>query len=449
MSPASGSALHPPASADVPAPEYPDVTSDWDGELNGSTSGPDAFRRPLNVCVMSPLGYGLYRPESRLPFGGAELQLHLLATSLAQDPAILVTVLTTVTTDPGEEPYGPVRLIKRRAGGRVVPLFGAGARGMLEAIRGYVAAFADMRALLRSVDADVYVHAGAGLEVGVYTWICRKMGKRFVYVVASTSDLDRPYGTVTGPFRWLYPLGIRWADAVVCRTNDQRVLLKTRYRRDGVLIRTGHPVPCAQHSEVGQAPPRTAEPVLPQHQKSSILWVGRLHPVKQPERFLDLAEQMPDQPCVLIGMRDAAHPEVARAAADRAAELFNLTVLYDVPPDRIEQHLRTAKVLVNTSVYEGFSNTFVQAAMAGVPICSLTVDPDGLLTRQEIGLCAGGRLEMLVASVRALSVSERQRQELGRRAFAYAATHHDLRRTTDDFKLLVRRLVGAGRKADR
>jgi glycosyltransferase involved in cell wall biosynthesis len=412
--------------------------SDWDGELNGATSGLDAFRRPLKVCVISPLGYGLYCPESGVPFGGAELQSYLLATNLARDPAFSVTVLTTVSTDPGEEQYGPVRLIKRRAGGRTGPLFGAGTRGMLEAIRGYVAAFADMRALLRSVDADVYVHAGAGLEVGVYAWICRKMGKRFVYVVASTSDLDRPYGTVTGPFRWLYPLGIRWADAVVCRTNDQRVLLKTRYRRDGVLIRTGHPVPTTLHAS--RFTPRAT---------SAILWIGRLHPVKQPERFLDLAEQMPDQPCVLIGMRDAAHPEVARAVADRAAGLFNLTVLYDVPPDRIAQHLRTAKVLVNTSVYEGFSNTFVQAAMAGVPICSLTVDPDGLLTRQEIGLCAGGRLEMLVASVRALSVSERQRQELGRRAFAYAATHHDLRCTTDDFKLLVQRLVGAGRKADR
>lgn len=438
MSPASGSALHPPASADVPVPEYPDVMSDWDGELNGSTSGPGAFRRPLKVCVISPLGYGLYCPESGVPFGGAELQSYLLATNLARDPAFSVTVLTTVSTDPGEEQYGPVRLIKRRAGGRTGPLFGASACGMLEAIRGYVAAFADMRALLRSVDADVYVHTGAGIEVGAYTWICREMGKRFVYVVASTSDLDRPYGTVTGPFRWLYPLGVRWADAVVCRTNDQRALLKTRYRRDGVLIRTGHPMPSAHH-----ASRRTP------HVPSTILWIGRLHPVKQPERFLDLAEQMPDQPCVLIGMRDAAHPEVARVIADRAARLSNLTLLYDVPPDRIDQHLRTAKLLVNTSVYEGFSNTFVQAAMAGVPVCSLTVDPDGLLTRQEIGLCAGGRPEMLVASVRALSVSERQRQELGRRAFAYAAAHHDLRRTTDDFKLLVQSLAEASRKADR
>lgn len=394
-----------------------------------------ALRRPLKICVISPLGYGLYRPDRGIPFGGAEVQLYLLATSLAQDPSCAVTVLTTVERDPGEEQQGPLRLIKRQGGKRAEGLSGAGPYAVLRTLRGYASAYAEMRKLFLAIDADLYVHAGSGADVGVYAWLCRRMGRRFVFVVASTADLDRACGTATGPFRWLSPLGIRWSDAVVCRTRDQQELLKQHYGREGILIRTGHPIPRTQHPALST-----------QHSKSSILWIGRLHPVKQPERFLDVVEQMSDQPCVMIGMRDAAHGELARVVARRAAELPNLTLVHDVPRDRVDEYLRGTKLLVNTSAYEGFSNTFVQAAMAGVPVCSLTVDPDGLLSRKEIGLCAGGDMGRLVASAQTLLASDLQRRELGRRASAYAAVHHDLGRTTADFKLLAHSLVDGNRE---
>lgn len=388
------------------------------------------FVRGLKVCIISPLGYGLYRSDLGLPFGGAELQLQLLATSLSQDPSCAVTVLTTVDGEPGEEQYGPIRLIKRQGGHRTASLKGAGFFGLVKLLRRYASAYAEMKSLFLTIDADLYVHAGTGAEIGVYAWLCRGMGKRFVFVVASTADLDHTYGTATGPFRWLSPLGIRWADAVVCRTRDQQALLKQRYGRTGILIRSGHPIPRAPSSVLS-----------PQHSQSSLLWIGRLHAVKQPEKFLDLAERVPDQPCIMIGMRDATHEELARAVARRAAALSNVMLVQDVPQGQVDEYVRGAKLLVNTSIYEGFSNTFVQAAMAGVPVCSLNVDPDGLLSRQEIGLCAGGNEELLAASVRSLLSSDRRRAELGRRAATYARAHHDLRRTTEDFKRLAQNLV--------
>jgi glycosyltransferase involved in cell wall biosynthesis len=394
--------------------------------------------RPLRICLISPLGYGLYRPDLSLPFGGAEIQLHLLATALAQDPSCAVTVLTTVAGSPGEEQYGAIRLIKRQSKKRAGPLSIRGPAALFRTLRGYAAAYGEMRRLLEAIDADVFVHAGSGVEVGVYARLCRHMGKRFIFVVASTADVDRTYGTAAGPLRWLSPLGIRWADAVVCRTQDQQTLLKQRYGREGYLIRTGHPVPRPQHAAPGT-----------QHSRSSLLWIGRLHPVKQPERFLDLAERLADQACVMIGMRDAAHDELGKIVARRAATLPNLTLFHDVPREQVDDYLRRAKLLVNTSIYEGFSNTFVQAALAGVPICSLRVDPDGLLSRHEIGLCAGGNPDELAVVVRSLLASERRRREIGRRAAAYATMHHDLRRTTADFRLLAQSLVWDRREGHR
>jgi len=53
----------------------------------------------MKVCFISPMGYGLYDPRRGYPFGGAEVQFHLLAA----DPAFEVAVVTMVREIPGVE----------------------------------------------------------------------------------------------------------------------------------------------------------------------------------------------------------------------------------------------------------------------------------------------------------------------------------------------------------
>jgi len=372
------------------------------------------------VCFISPLGYGLYNRHSGYQFGGAEVQFFLLAHTLASDPEFQVTVLTTVREDPGSERQGPLTVVKRRGGDRL-------ANGSL---RGYASAFLEMRRVLRDIGAAVYLHAGAGVEVGAYALICRLLRRRFIFVVASSADLRKPNGLIQGPLAWLYPLGIRLADAVICRTSEQLEWLRTHYGREGVLIRSGHCVP----EHVPES--------LVRLEKTTILWVGRMHPLKQPGMFLDLAERLPKEPCVMVIMRDPAHEDLARTVRARSAAMENLTVYEDVPFNEMEKFFEGAKLIVNTSTYEGFPNTFVQAAMYGTPILSWTVDPDGVLARHKIGICAEGSYDRLVASAERLCASESLRAELGKRATGYAREHHDVNRSAEALKAVVRALPG-------
>lgn len=376
----------------------------------------------MKVCFISPLGYGLHNRQSGYPFGGAEVQFFLLAQALASDPGFQVTVLTTVREDPGAERHGQLTVVKRQGGDRLA----------VGSLRGYASAFLDMRRVLREIDAEVYLHAGAGVEVGAYALICRLLRRRFIFVVASSADLRKPNGQVQGPLAWLYPLGMRLADAVVCRTGEQLEWLRTRYGREGVLIRSGHRVP----ERVPEAQARL--------EKTTILWVGRMHPLKQPGMFLDLAERLPKERCVMVIMRDPAHEELARAVRARASALGNVTLREDVPFNEMEEFFERAKLIVNTSTYEGFPNTFVQAAMYGTPILSWTVDPDGALARHGIGVCAEGSYGRLVASAEQVCASESLRAELGKRAAEYARAHHDVNRSAEAVKALVRALTGRG-----
>jgi glycosyltransferase involved in cell wall biosynthesis len=127
----------------------------------------------------------------------------------------------------------------------------------------------------------------------------------------------------------------------------------------------------------------------------------------------------------------------------RAAGLANVTVHENIPWTEIDEFFEQAGLLVNTSTYEGFPNTFAQAAMHGTPILSWTVDPDGVLTRYRIGICAEGSFDRLVSATEQVCGSQSLRHELGTRALAYAREHHDINRSAEEVKALVRALTGS------
>ena len=379
--------------------------------------------RPLKVCFISPLGYGLYHPEAKVPFGGAEVQSYLSARALARVPGFDVSVLTTVAHQPFTEVVEGLTLIARRTKGRLTEesrdAVSSGSVTVRRYIR-YMAALWEMWAQFRDIDADVYIHAGAGIEVGAYALICRLLRRQFIYVVASSIDLALPCGSVSGPLKWLYPFGVRHAQAVICRTEDQQAALHNGYRRRGIVIRTAHPIP----------PESSAN-------RRSVLWTGRIHPLKQPWLFLDLAERCPEQAHVMVGMLDSAQRELWESICGGARGLPNLSFEPNLPLHRMGELFATARVFVNTSVYEGFPNTFVQATLHGVPIVSWIVNPDRVLTDRRVGFCAEGSFDRLVSSVRALSLEERLYEDYARRARTYGVEYHSLERSVSQLKELL------------
>jgi len=166
-----------------------------------------------------------------------------------------------------------------------------------------------------------------------------------------------------------------------------------------------------------------------------------MHPLKQPELFLDLAARMPKEQFVLVAFRDDMQPALCARIRSRASRLPNVSLKEGVAWSDIGRFFEQAKLFVNTSVYEGFPNTFVQAAHHSVPILSWSVDPDLVLTRHRIGFCGEGVFERLCEAAQELCDNDSLRLEMGDRAAAYARDHHDLGIMTAQFKAMIQSLL--------
>jgi glycosyltransferase involved in cell wall biosynthesis len=258
-----------------------------------------------------------------------------------------------------------------------------------------------------------------------YTAVCAHFARRhaipFFHHVASDADLDNRWISlrlsVNTPFDITESLtgdwGIRHASHVIVQTAHQGETLVERFGVEAAdIVRNFQPIP-------------SALPTKPQG-PLQVLWVANFKDVKRPELFVELAAAFAsraDLRFVMVG-RGAGllrfEPLMARIQG-----MSNLSYLGEQPVERVYELMSAAAMHVNTSSFEGFPNTFIQAWARGAVVASIAIDPDGCMETQRIGYRAGSP-EGLHRVIDQLSRSPHERQAVGERAFAYAQRHHSL-----------------------
>jgi len=261
---------------------------------------------------------------------------------------------------------------------------------------------------------------------------CCRLGIKTILCIAADSDLapdyrpeDRSLNDYATP-KWMAYYALKKADHVFVQTEHQLLALEDRFERGGELIR--NPVHIATDDPVGW-PSRDTRDI--------VLWIGRSDTFhKRPLLFLELARRCPDIPFLMIV--NQTHANVFETL--QAERPTNLMIIERVPHEEIWDYYRRARVFISTSAYEGFPNTFLQCAVAGVPVASLAVDPEGILS-QGCGLFANGSLETLERDVRSLwfdaALAERHALTFHR----FALAHHDYKRQVSRFESLLEKVI--------
>jgi glycosyltransferase involved in cell wall biosynthesis len=161
------------------------------------------------------------------------------------------------------------------------------------------------------------------------------------------------------------------------------------------------------------------------------LWVSRCQPVKRPHIFLDLVEALPSSSFEMVCPREDVG--LWESVAKRAAALPNLRFIEKVPYHEIQSHYDAARVFVNTSEWEGWPNSFIQAGLGRTALLSLDVNPDGIFERFGLGRYAAGDFEKLKADARSMIGDADSLEGMQAGCARFVAEMHDNAKETEAF----------------
>jgi glycosyltransferase involved in cell wall biosynthesis len=364
-------------------------------------------RRAHDVAVYAPWG-SLYYGEKRDYMGGAEVQATMLAHALKAKGLRVAHVVYPVPEPHRVDASSPT-LVERsdwRGDRRLGLLAETGAiwRG------------------LQRADAEAYIVRGSGGHVLAASTFCRARGRRFVFSSSSELDFDFARPDRNPRMLQIYKASLRLAARLALQTEQQRELaLRALPDSDPVVI------------------PSFAEPAPSRDGTGEyFLWADRLVEYKLPDRYVELAEALPDARFRMVACpmseTPPGMPERIEAAAER---LPNLELVPPRPRSELLEEMRNAVAVVKTSRVEGMPNTFLEAWARGVPVLSLNVDPDAKIANNDIGVAAEGSMERLIEAAANLWRDRELRAATGERARRFIQDVHSPEAVADRWVALL------------
>ncbi len=369
---------------------------------------------PPSVCFVAPNNYAVLSGRSDIAqIGGAEVQRMLIARDLLRR-GWRVTFVTLDHGQPDGIEHDGVRVFKMCATSDGLP-----------GLRLFHPRWTSLCAAMRRADADVYVQRTAGVETGQVALWCRIRKRRFVYSIANDPECDHRLGAKRAwRERRFFHYGLTHADAVIAQTHRQHHALQSHYGMDAPVIRSCAPDP---------GDPFTADAPHRRFAARRVLWVGRFAAQKRMDRLVPIAEALTDVHFDVVGHHARPSPDVARAL-DALRQCSNITLHGFVPYRDMARRYDAATLLLCTSDWEGFPNTFIEAWSRGIPVVT-TFDPDGLTASHGLGQVAD--VDGLSTAVKDMLRVESDWTAAAQRCRDYYLAHHTPQQAGDAWHALL------------
>ena len=225
---------------------------------------------------------------------------------------------------------------------------------------------------IKNYAPDVIVQGAAGWGTGVYGHIAHLYKIPFVYLVASDVNVDkRIKNSMLLRERLYYYYGLSKANGIVSQNTYQFDKMKEKYPdKQNVIIKN---------------PFNLKEINKPMIKRKYIAWAGNFRYPKNLPALYEIAKINPEYNFKIAGKTCDDIDDKTQKAINDLQKLKNVEFTGYLQRTKISDFLSEAIVLLNTSHYEGLSNTFLEALAVGTPIFSLKSNPSNMITDNHLG----------------------------------------------------------------
>lgn len=365
-----------------------------------------------SICFNLLDAYSVFFPETAKPFGGAELRGVTIASGLAKK-GMDVSVVVMGYEQPMDMKVDGVRVLAHM-------FFSQIKNKLAYKISGTLSYFFKNKAGLRKndflrwypyliVDAEYY----AAFEITTATKnlleYCKSFQKKFLLFIASDGELS--YGSeIANRMDVKYQLAaeiINYASCVFVQNSYQRDRLKLYFNKTGVKV--NNPLPNGMGGSNNN-----------RNDKKYVVWIGKSSEAKQPQVFIRLAQLFPTNTFFMVMNRNDARMYDELVKGLPANVIFKEKMTFG----EVNEVMRQALVFVNTSLYEGFPNTFLQAGYFSVPVISLNVNPDNFLQSSGGGMFCNGSEDALQKSLKQLIDTPGLHEKMAKNINEYVCREH-------------------------
>ncbi len=333
----------------------------------------------------------------KVPIGGAEVQLFLLSKAFSNNKNFDVNIIA-----------GDYNLKQRKTKiykNIKVHIIIPRNRNAIIPIKKYIL----LLLKLIKLKPDIIIQRTATPKSGIIAFYCKIFKKKFVYSIASDYDVNGV--SAKGILGNLYKFGLTRASYIIAQSINQiKILEKWQNRKffNISVIKSGYHII-----------PTNLE------KKNTVLWVGRATRGKRPEIYLKIAKFFPNQTFIMI-CNKGKNIEYWKKIKEEACKIPNLIFIPAVLFEKINEYFNRAKVFINTSISEGFPNTFIQASKNKTPILSLNVNPDKFITKYECGFVCNNKFKKMVNNLEILLTNQDLYNKFSENAFKYVKEKHNI-----------------------
>ena len=255
---------------------------------------------------------------------------------------------------------------------------------------------------------DVIIYRGANRELLPLVRISNLLGAKLLFFSASDVNFEPGKELIGGNAnRRLYQDAVRQCRYFIVQNKHQQDTLQKNYGKESLQ----------QYNIWG----RTGFSEQEQPPQSDVVWIANFRRLKRAEWVLDMAERIPRMKFVLAGgpSGDGVYYKEMKV---RAANLANVDFLGGRSFFYANELVAKSKVLLCTSTFEGFPNTFLQAWSNGLPVIS-TVDPSGIIEANGLGEVVKDE-EELTAALMHIVDDKQYYQQLQQNVNAFFKANH-------------------------
>lgn len=231
--------------------------------------------------------------------------------------------------------------------------------------------------LLKEHKPDYLYHGAPSRQAGILALICRFLKIKFVQRISNDNLTDHRIKSRLGFFEYLiFKQCLIRADYILCQNQYQFDNLSTKYSKKLHILTNPYKGTISDF-------------IIPYNERKYIVWIGLFQHQKNVPLLEEIIQKTPQFNFKIIGTSAINCDNDTKVAINKIEQCKNAEFVGFKESAELSTYLKNAICLLNTSRYEGFSNTYLEAFATGTPVvCMSNCDPNSVIKNKNLGRTA-------------------------------------------------------------